>query len=273
MKVGIIGCGYVGQAIALRWKQEGHTIAVTTRNPEKAPFLESLTHHVHVLKEGTLNHFLSKQDAVLVCVAPGASSDYRSTYLDIAQQIKAHIQQPTDLKQIIYTSSTSVYGDHQGAWVDENTPIVPAHEQARILHKTEQALLSCASSHLNVCILRLGEIYGPGREISKRLQRMQFQPFAGTGESYTNLIHLTDIVEALNFSLQQRLEGIYNLCNDFHVPRRQFYEQLCQQEMILPIQWDPTKTNRHAGNKRVSNQKMKTAGFVFCQPFYQQEHG
>jgi nucleoside-diphosphate-sugar epimerase len=265
MKIGIIGCGYVGQAMALRWKPEGHTIAVTTRHPEKVPFFESLAHHVHVLKEGTLNNFLSQQDVVLVSVAPGASSDYRSTYLNTAHQIKEQIAHTPRLKYVLYTSSTSVYGDHQGAWVDENTSIVPAHEQARILHETEQVLLSCASTHLKVCILRLGEIYGPGREISERLRRMQSQSFAGTGKSYTNLIHLTDIVEALDFTLQKRLEGIYNLCNDFHVPRRQLYEQLCQQKGIPPLQWDPTKTSQHAGNKRVSNQKIKTAGFVFSE--------
>lgn len=266
MKIGIIGCGYVGQAMALRWKQEGHTIAVTTRHPEKVPSLESLAHHVHVLKEGTLNSFLSQQDAVLVSVAPSASSDYRSTYLNTAQQIKERVAQTPGLKQIIYTSSTSVYGDHQGAWVDENTLIVPAYESARILHETEQVLLGCASTHLKVCILRLGEIYGPGREIGERLRRMHSQLFAGTGESYTNLIHLTDIVEALHFTLKQRLEGVYNLCNDFHIPRRQFYEQLCQQAGIPSIQWDPTKTSQHAGNKRVSNQKIKSTGFVFSKP-------
>jgi hypothetical protein len=64
------------------------------------------------------------------------------------------------------------------------------------------------------------------------------------------------------------LNGIYNLCNDFHIPRKPFYERLCQKRQIPPIQWDPTLTSLHQGNRRVSNQKIKTAGFAFTHPDY-----
>jgi nucleoside-diphosphate-sugar epimerase len=96
--------------------------------------------------------------------------------------------------------------------------------------------------------------------------RRSGQPFPGTGESYTNLIHLDDIVAALNFALEHRLEGIYHLCNDFHVPRKTFYSTICREMNLPPIQWDPSRENRHSGNKRASNKKLKDEGFVFSHP-------
>lgn len=264
MKIGIIGCGYVGQAAALKWKQEGHEVSATTRNPEKAAFLRTLVDHVYVLNEtDSLPSFINQQEVLLISVAPDKSSDYATTYLQTARVVAEGLSQPNKIKQILYTGSTSVYGDHQGEWVDEITKINPPNENAQMLYETEKLLLDCSSATLNVCVFRLGEIHGPGRDIAQRLRRMQNQVFAGTGESFTNLIHLDDIVSALNFALIHQLNGIYNLCNDVHVSRRQLYERLCLQENLPPIQWDPTKINQHSGNKRVSNQKLKSAGFVF----------
>lgn len=268
MKIGIIGCGYVGQGMALHWKQQGHQVAVTTRRSERIPYLQSFADHVHLLGEQSLHSFVEQQELLLMSMAPDASSDYASTYLQTARQVAKQAHQTPSLQQILYTGSASVYGDHQGAWVDENTPIACTHENAKILYETEQILLECSSKNLKVCIFRLGEIYGPGREIEQRLKRMQHQPFAGTGQSYTNLIHLADILNALNFALEHRLQGLYNLCSDFHVTRKQFYDQICQREKFPPIQWDAQRINVHGGNRCVSNQKIKNSGFTFTYPLY-----
>lgn len=268
MKIGIVGGGYVGQAIASHWKQQEHQVAITTRRSERITFLQTFANQVCFLGSQSLNSFIAEQETLLICVAPGPCSDYASTYLHTARQAVEQAARCPALQQIFYTSSTSVYGDHTGAWVDEMTPIMPTHENAKILYETEQTLLGCASNHLNVCIMRLGEIYGPGREIENRLRRMQHQSFAGSGDSYTNLIHLTDIVLALDFALRHSLKGIYNLCSDFHIPRQLFYERLCQEKQIPHIKWDPARSNLHHGNRRVSNQKIKATGFAFTHPTY-----
>lgn len=261
MRIGIIGCGYVGQAAALYWKQKEHTVSVTTRRPERISLLQSLVDNVYLLTNPSLKEFILQQEALLISVAPDTQDDYHSTYLHTASEVAQH---GAHLQTVLYTSSTSVYGEQEGSWVDETLFLQPAQIKDAILHQTEQVLLE----NLQACILRLGEIYGPGRDIGKRLRRMQ-QPFAGTGESYTNLIHLNDVVNALDFALNYNLKGIFNLCNDFHIPRRDFYEQICQQEMLPPVQWDPSKMSTHAGNKRVSNQKIKSQGFVFSHPMYE----
>ena len=123
--------------------------------------------------------------------------------------------------------------------------------------------MSASKVGLNVCIYRLGEIYGPGRWIEERLKRSYQKKFSGDGSPYTNLIHLNDIVSAVNLAINQNLQGIYNLCNDFHIPRRDFYDLLCKKHNIPTIQWDDQLATPHGGNKRVDNQKMKETGFVF----------
>lgn len=262
MRVGILGCGYVGKAVANQWKQKGHLVSVTTRKAERRAELELIADSVFVIQNGHLKTFLEQQEIILISVAPD-SSDYHATYLETARQVKEHLNSCACLKQIIYTSSASVYGERQGAWVDEDSPLRPSRFETSILVETEKALLSCQSDRRKVCILRLGGIYGPGREMHKRLLQMQGRPFPGNGESFTNLIHLQDIVKAIDFSLEHQLNGIYNVCQDDHPLRKDLYNQLSLQYSLSPVQWDPQIESLHGGNKRVSNRKLKDLGFIF----------
>ena len=266
MKIGIIGCGYVGQACAKAWKDQGYNVSVTTRQPERVVQLSSIANAVYLLSPtNPLKEFVKQQEIILISVAPNKGEDYHSTYLETVQEIVESFPDCLHLKQVIYTSSTSVYGDHEGEWVTELTPLQITSPQVEVLIKTEQTLLQDSFSNIKKCIFRLGEIYGPGRAIEDRLRRMSNKKFPGTGNSYTNLIHLTDIVYACDFALTQQLNGIFNLCNDNHFPRHVFYDYLCQMHQIPLIQWDPNQISLHAGNKRVSNQRLKDFGFIFQQ--------
>ncbi len=108
-----------------------------------------------------------------------------------------------------------------------------------------------------------GKFMAPADGLKDRLKRSYQKKFSGDGSPYTNLIHLNDIVSAVNLAINQNLQGIYNLCNDFHIPRRNFYDLLCKQHNIPTIQWDDQLAAPHGGNKRVDNQKMKETGFAF----------
>lgn len=269
MKIGIIGCGYVGSAAARFWREKGHQISVTTRQANRIHELQQFAQQVVDLNQTSLSDFISNQEVILISVAPDRGSNYFSTYLQTAIQVFEAAVQAQTLCQILYTSSTSVYGDYGGEWVNEETPLKNINENIQILMRTEEILLKCSSEKLKVCVLRLGEIYGPGREIEKRLRRMQHDFFPGTGNAYTNLIHLEDIVSALDFSCSRALNGVYNLCNDFHITRRQFYEELCRKENLPNVTWDPSRISMHQGNKRVSNEKIKKLGFIFKHPSYE----
>jgi nucleoside-diphosphate-sugar epimerase len=266
MKVLIIGCGYVGKAAAKMWKTLGHEITVTTRSKLRISELESEADRVIVLNQDpeALNNALKDQHVVLLSVAPDTLEDYHNTYLQSAMALHNLIPKYSSIKHILYTSSTSVYGDFNGDWVDEETCLTTnGIPQLKILIETEKVLLDLSCSIRNVCIFRLGEIIGPGRSIAERLRKLNGASLPGSGESYTNLIHLNDIKNALEFGVGHNFNGIYNLCNDLHLSRKELYKQICARESLPQIHWDSHKTSFHQGNKRVSNQKIKLSGYHF----------
>lgn len=256
MKIGIIGCGYVGKAAALHWKSAGHEVIVTTRSLQRAYELRPIADLVYILSDDW-HDLIKKLDVVLLSVAPDAKSDYIQTYLRTTEALIQAVPN-SNLQQIIYTSSTSVYGDHQGAWVDENSPLKPSNTNAQILVAAEQTLLNLRTA---VCIFRLGEIYGPNRSYEEKLRQNQGKVFPGTGENYMNRIHINDIVAALDLAVEKKLEGIYNLCDDMHMKRKEFYEKICESEQLPNVQWSPSVVSPHAGNKKVSNDKLKSFGW------------
>lgn len=263
MRIGILGCGYVGQALAKSLHFQGHQISVTTRSSQRIELLEPLANEIHlILQPDDLLAFLTPLEVLIICVAPDSSSGYRSTYLDLAENIVQRLPQTKNLRQLIYTSSTSVYGDHEGEWVDEETDAQPLNENGRILLETEKCYLT-ASESVNTCIFRLGEIFGPGRLIEERLKRTYQNKFPGNGTPYTNLIHLDDIIRAIDLAIHLHLQGIFNLCNDLHIPRKEFYAGICHKWRIPAIQWDERLISSHGGNKRVNNQKFKALNFHF----------
>lgn len=259
MKIGIIGCGYVGKAAAAHLIEHHHEVYAATRKTERIGELQKITPHVILLDSLSFRALLEKVDALLISVAPDPGTSYRSTYLEVVEKVTEEALFFPHLQQIIYTGSTSVYGDHHGEWVDEESVLRPMNENGLILCETEQKLLQAAHEHLKVCILRLGEIYGPGREIEKRLIERQNRPFPGTGNNYTNLSELSEITNGITFAVKSQLNGIYNLCNDIHLPRKEFYSLICKDYGITPVKWDPTLPSPHGGNRRVSNRKMKQA--------------
>jgi nucleoside-diphosphate-sugar epimerase len=270
MKIGILGCGYVGQACAVYWRNKNHFVSATTRQLEKVSFLQETANKIYLLQSHSLPTFLKSQEILLISVAPSFSDTYQTTYSNTIRNLKNCLPNAPLLRQIIYTSSTSVYGDHHGEWVDEHTMTNPLTENHLILEQAEKELMALASSERKICIFRLGEIYGPNRSIKERIIRFHKQSYPGTGNSYTNLTHLTDIIRALDFAIEKELSGIYNLCNDYHVPRQSLYQKICEQAALPCVQWDPAKSTPHSGNKKVSNQKIKKAGFTFLEADYKE---
>ena len=133
MRIGILGCGYVGEAAALHWKMEGHGLSATTRSQDRIPYLSHFIDHVYLLESHSLAHFLSELDILLISVAPDKASDYASAYLQTAQNVVKELPKCPNLKQILYTSSLSVYGDHKGRWIDEKALALQSNENTKIL--------------------------------------------------------------------------------------------------------------------------------------------
>ena len=270
MNIAIIGCGYVGYAVANYWKQNSDlVITATTTTQNRVATLEEVANKVEIVKGSdtqALKSILQNQDVVLLSVGAKGPDSYEETYLKTAETIVPILQQTPTIKQLIYTASYSVYGDRNGDWVDEETPTTPSNTSGEILNQTEQILLSANSESLRVCILRLGGIYGEGRELVKIFNRAFGGTRPGTGEDTTNWVHLDDIVGAIDFARQEQLQGIYNLVDDSHLPSRELIHNLSQKYNKPQVTWDASQTKTRPYNAKVSNEKIKQAGYKLIHP-------
>jgi len=282
MKIAIIGCGYVGSAIARKWSSEGHTLTVTTTTPDRLPELEKIAARAWTVKGNDFNALMqvvAEQEVILLSVGSRSPADYRETYLGTSTNLLAALEESPTVKQVIYTSSYSVYGDQKGKWVNENSPVNLASEKDEILYKAERVLLAAGSqfpdaffasgneeNRRRVCVLRLGGIYGPGRGLDRIFGRIAGKTRPGSGEYFTNWVHLDDIVGALEFARAQQLEGVYNLVGDVPAMGRELVAAVCDRYNLAPVSWDPSQPDTRTLNVKVSNQKLKAAGFEFVHP-------
>lgn len=269
LKCAVIGSGFLGSEIALYWKKKGHHVTTTTRHLEKLKELAKISQKSVILKgddQEALAPVISHNDAIAITIAPDHPDQYETAYLHTAQAFRHLALEMNAPRHLIYTSSTSVYGDHLGFWVDETSPLHPKNEPAKILIETEKTYLSLQDLGWIVSILRLGELYGPGREVSKKVKKLEGHPLGGTGDHYVNLTHSLDAVMAIDYALRHHLEGIYNVVSDDHPTRKELYDKICQKFHFPPVVWNPSLAAIPRGNKRVSNHKIKAEGFSFHHP-------
>ena len=271
MKISIIGCGYVGSAIARLWKAKGHTVTVTTTTADKVSDLSTIADRV-VVTQGddfaTLQEVLTGQDVVLLCVGAKQRdcATYEQAYLQTAKNIVLAAKDIPSIKQIIYTGTYAILGDRGGEWTNEECSVSPSSENSEILAKTEEILLSAQKEDLSICILRLAGIYGQGRELIKIFRSWAGTTRPGTGNNYTNWVHLDDIVNALEFARHQELTGIYHLNSDEILTRKEFFDRLFRQHNLPGISWENSTSANRSFNLRLDNSKIKAAGFQFSHP-------
>ena len=127
-------------------------------------------------------------------------------------------------------------------------------------------ILSASTPQRRVCILRLGGIYGPGRELVKIFSRWEGQTRPGNGDDVTNWIHLDDIVGALEFAKNKQLQGIYNLVSNIPMISRELLNGLQKYQGLGQIYWDASTYSIRPFNARVSNQKLRNEGFELVHP-------
>jgi nucleoside-diphosphate-sugar epimerase len=260
----VLGCGYVGKALLEYWQPEKNRLVATTTQPQRQMELEPLANEVMVLRGNDrtgLRRIFSQANEVVVCVAPKMGGSYEETYLDTAKAVCDILREATPVKHLIYTSSISVYGCHNGEWVTEESSLNASGANAEILKETEKLYLSFPT--IKSTILRLGGIYGPQREHETRARKMSGTICAGNGEQFSNWVHQEDIVRSIDWVLKHRLDGVYNVCSDDHPTRQFLYERILNKLGLPPIQWDLSLEGPHGGNRRVSSEKLKATGFNF----------
>ncbi|HRX84351.1 MAG TPA: SDR family oxidoreductase [Phycisphaerae bacterium] len=255
--VAIIGCGYVGRAVGIALRARGWRVRATTTSAERLAALAADGFEPHQLvgsDRTALAALLADCSAAYLTLAPQRGGpSYRDVYQATAEAL-VDVLGETPVQRLIYTSSTSVYAQCDGAWVDETSPTEPATENSRVLLETEHLLLTALPPAVDVSVVRLGGIYGPGRRLADFATR-----FAGRqrddGDAFLNLAHLDDIVVGLVGLLDTEHHGVLNLSGDQPTTRRAVYDPLLRRLELPPVQWtSPAHPNL---GKRVRSQRIQ----------------
>ena len=260
VKIFLMGAGYVGMALLTHFNSSPYTLIVSTTTQERIPLLAPYCQKVVYLRETTsqeLKAELDTCDCLIISVAPKNHENYQETYLETAKRVTQILHEQEKPLYLIYTSSTSVYRGSfsEKGVVNEQTPLAPLSDNGKILLATEELYLQ----HPKSCVLRLGGIYGPGRDFEKRAAKLSGKEVEGTGEETTNHIHLDDIVRGVEYCIENRLTGVYNLVNDMHPTRKELYTDLCQKLNLPPPIWKKG-LEESTPSYKVSNEKIKRAG-------------
>lgn len=182
-----------------------------------------------------------------------------------------------DLQWLCYYSTVGVYGDFDGAWIDESAPLVPRNMRSDRRVLAEQAWRDYAASRgVPLTILRLAGIYGPGRSTFDKLRAGTARRVIKPGQVF-NRIHVADIARITTLAAKARLDGTFNLADDEPAPPQDVI-QLGAQMIGLPVPPDlpydtaemtPMQRSFYRDNKRVSNRAIKQAlGIDLLYPDY-----
>jgi len=196
-------------------------------------------------------------DALVHLATPDAREEaaYRAVYLDGLRHVVEAL--PARPRRTVFVSSSAVYGDHGGAWVDETTPTDPPGFNGRVLRDTEQWL---ASQDIGGVSVRLAGLYGPGRtQLFERLREGKVSVPRGQGV-YANRIHVDDAASALAHVLGlEAAESLYVGVDDMPLPIDELYDHLAG---LLGAPLPPSGPGpAGVGNKRLSNARLKASGF------------
>ncbi len=255
----IVGCGYLGTRIAEHLLQHNHRVIGTTRSPEQAAKLERLGVASRLLDISDIHMAVNLPivEQVVLCVGYDRRSGL--TRRDVGVTALSRILKrllKTQLRQVVYTGSISVYGQTNGEWVDESSPTEPATEPGRVQVEAEAAL-----THLfpKLLILRLAGIYGPSR-IIHREALMRGDPLPGDPMRWLNLIHVDDAARAVSTALQTEHPptGVINVCDDRPVTRAEYASQAARVLGCGEPRWSDDEPSKEA-NRRVRNARLKAS--------------
>jgi len=247
----ILGCGYLGRVVALRWLAEGKSVAALTRSRSAElhtmgiePVLGDVTDPASLQ--------LPSVETVLYAIGLDRNSgkSMREVYLNGLSNVLNVLPRP---KTFIYISSTSVYGQNDGDWVDESSPTLPVEESGQIVLECERLLRERLPEAI---ILRFAGIYGPGRVI-RRASIEKGEAFATDPDGYLNLIHVDDGATAvLAAAVRAPAGATYNVVDDQPMTRREFYSEMASQLGAPEPRFTPAveRTNRRIQNGRMHSE-------------------
>ncbi|QSY94647.1 SDR family oxidoreductase [Rhizobium bangladeshense] len=274
MHVMIFGCGYSGTAIAEAFAGDGVRVSGTTRSAEKMEALRRAGIEAFLFDGETMEERLVEALADVTHLVQSIAPGKADPLLRLLDKDGAGLL--PRLEWIGYLSTVGVYGDHKGAWIDEETPCVPVSGRSKERLEAEEGWLAMGRERgVPAAVLRLSGIYGPGRNAFCNLEKGTARRLIKKDQVF-NRIRVEDIGAAARFLSARGLGGVYNVTDDRPGPPQDVIVEAARLMGVEPppeqafetAELTPMSRSFYGENKRVSNAKLKAAGFEFSFPTY-----
>ncbi|MDH3686405.1 MAG: SDR family oxidoreductase [Myxococcales bacterium] len=266
----IAGCGYVGSELARIRAEAGDDVFGLRRNPIGLPAgVVPISADLAVAR--SLAELPEALDAVVYAAAPGGRDDafYRTTYVEGLRNLLGVLGERPERPRVIFVSSTAVYGQTKGEWVDESSPTEPGHFSGVRLLEAEALL---RESEFPGVVVRFGGIYGPRRtRLLERVRQGRVSIARGAAQ-YTNRIHRDDCAGALHHLIDLDAPDDCYLGVD-HEPADeadvfQWLAGVLGAPAPLIASSDERRESRRGGNKRCRNDRLVASGYTFRHPSF-----
>jgi nucleoside-diphosphate-sugar epimerase len=287
MRICIVGCGYVGLELASQLDDQDHDVTGVRRSESGLETVESVSPnvdavHADVTKPETLGALPDVDTVVFAASSGGGGAEAaRNVYVEgLKNVIEAYGTRQNSPERLVYTSSTGVYGDHDGAWVDEETTIDPTTEKTRVLANAESVALELTADYgMSGTVVRFGGLYGPKRY---RLERYLDGPVTA---GHLNMIHRVDAAGSIRYLVSEELgqNMVVLAVDDEPVDKHEFADWLageCNEnppekqtvaQRIAKDDLSAATRRRLQTDKRCNNDRLKALGYEFRYPTFR--HG
>ena len=277
MDVAILGCGYSGRAIGERLSRAGASVVGSTRDVSargealRVRGIEPIAFDGEHASDAVAAR-LAETTHLIVSIAPGEAGDPV-----IAHHADA-VKNAPRLQWIGYLSTVGVYGNHDGAWVDEETVTRPASKRSRERVEAENLWTTIALERQTpISLIRLSGIYGPGRNAFLALEEGRAKRLVKLGQVF-NRIHRDDIAGAVELLAATAHNGIVNVTDDEPAPPQDVVTRAAEIMGIEPppetdfetAELTPMARSFYGENKRVANAKVRALGYEFRHPTYRE---
>jgi nucleoside-diphosphate-sugar epimerase len=264
-RVLIAGCGYVGTALGQRLVELGYEVWALRRDPSALPdSFKKIA--ADLAAPADLRGLPGQLDSVVYSASAGESSDaaYERAYVrglaNLLGVVEAHA-----VRHVFFTSSTAVYAQADGAWVDEASETRPTHFSGQRSLEAERLL---RASKTPGTVLRCAGIYGPGRT---RLIDAVRQGTASMSERFTNRIHRDDIAGAIVHLMKAAAApSTLILSDDEPASQRDVTTFLAGKLGVPAPSVPPAEVSGRGGDKRCKNARLKATGYQLLYPTYRE---
>lgn len=269
MRVLVVGAGYVGARLAERLAHGGHDVWAVRRDPSALPsFLAAVA--ADVTDPATLGALPTDVDRVVYCVGASARTPgaYRAAYVDGLRNVLSELQ-GSAARRLVFVSSTAVFSESDGGWVDEASETDASSFSAAALLEGEEL---ARTSGLDATVLRLAGIYGPGRtflirQVASREARVEPADHEGPPR-YGNRIHRDDCAGAIEHLLGlPAVAPCYVGVDDDPAPLAETYRFVADHLGVAAPAEGAVGEGR-GGNKRCLNARLRASGYSLAYPSY-----